>query len=167
MEAIRSVKIDPQAKLIFHEMIGYTGDKSRFCWPSVGRMSIRLALSEPTIRKNLRRLVTLGFIRKAGKVRNGVTKYEILDGWANAAIDAMTIRLDKQREAAAARQAKSRASRRANVTQASLRPEPEMSRNDGFDLSRNDGFDKHLKRTPSEDSSEEGINPYAAAKGRV
>ena len=165
--AMRASNFEPIAKLLFSEMIDHSSEGSRTCWASHGSMAAKLNLSIPTVAKYAGQLCKGKAIRRSGKGRRGTIKYEILDDWVNPVTDALTLRLDKSREAAAARQAKCRAEARAKVTQTVLRPETAMSRNDGLDLSRKHGFDKHLQRTPSEYSSEEGINAYAAAKGRA
>jgi Helix-turn-helix domain len=165
--AMRASGFDYIAKLVFFEMIDHTSENDRTCWAAFGTMAIRLNVTPPTVRKYSNELIKGKAIRRVGKGPKGTIRFEILDGWANASMDAMTIRLDKFREAETARKAKSRAKPKASVTQASLRPEPSKSRNDGFDMSRNDGFDKHLQPTPSKVISERGENPYAAAKARI
>ena len=164
---MRASSFDYIAKLVFFEMIDHTSENDRTCWAAFGTMAIRLNLTPPTVRKYSNDLIKGKAIRRIGKGPKGTIKFEIMDAWVNASMDAMTIRLDRFREAETARKAQNRAKRKANVTQPVLRPEPAMSRNNRLDLSHNDGFDKHLKRTPSRNSSEEGTNAYAAAKGRV
>lgn len=165
--AMRASGFDYIAKLVFFEMIDHTSENDRTCWAAFGTMAIRLNLTPPTVRKYSKELLVGKAIRRIGKGPKGTIKFEILDGWVNGSMDAMTIRLDKFRESEAARKAKNRSKRRANVTQASLRPEPSKSRNNGLDVSRNDGFDEHLQPTPSKFSYEERTNTYAMAKGRV
>lgn len=165
--AMRASDFDCIAKQVFSEMIDHTSERERTCWASFGTMAVRLNLSPPTVRKYADELCRGRAIRRIGKGPKGTIKFEFLDGWVNPAMDAMTIRLDKFRDAETARKAKNRAKRKTFVPQPALRPDPAMSRNNGLDPSRNDGFDKHLQRTPSRISSEEGINAYAFAKGRT
>jgi Helix-turn-helix domain len=165
--AMRASDFDYIAKLVFSEMIDHTSENDRTCWAAMGTMAIRLNLTPPTVRKYENELIDGKAIRRIGKGPKGTIKFEILDGWVNASMDAMTIRLDKFKEAETARKARNRAKSRANVTQASLRPEPSKSRNYGFVLSRNECFDKHLQPTPSDVSSRREENPYAIAKARI